>query len=92
MKTNKYLYGYKIYLNYGQGWEYELFETTWKEARERLAEYRANCPEYPITYARGREINPDWNDPADFPPHRGMTGYCSKCGGTCEYNEMGNVQ
>lgn len=26
MKPNKYLYGWKLYVNYGRGWEYETFE------------------------------------------------------------------
>ena len=25
---NKFLYGWKFYVNYGQGWEYEIFEVT----------------------------------------------------------------
>lgn len=25
-KVNKYLYGWKFYCHYGQGWEYECFE------------------------------------------------------------------
>jgi hypothetical protein len=56
MKPNKYLYGWKIYVNYGQGWEYEVFETSWRETRDRLREYRANC-QYPIKASRGRELN-----------------------------------
>ncbi len=60
MRVNKYLYGWKLYVHYGQGWEYELFEETWKEARERLKEYRENCPQYPIKAVRGREPNPHY--------------------------------
>lgn len=30
MKNNKYLYGYKFFVNYGQGYEYERFEETYK--------------------------------------------------------------
>lgn len=56
-KQNKYIYGYKIYINYGQGWEYELFEDTWKEAKERRNEYRLNCPQYPIKISHWRELN-----------------------------------
>ena len=59
MKTNKYLYGWKIYVHYGQGWEYELFETERTEMRARLKEYRENCPQYPVKATRGRELNPD---------------------------------
>jgi hypothetical protein len=58
-KHNKYIYGYKIYVNYGLGWEYELWEDTWKEAKQRLKEYRENCPKYPIKASKGRELNYD---------------------------------
>ena len=54
-RVNKYLYGWKILVHYGQGWEYELFEETWKEAKARLKEYRENCPQYPVKAVRGRE-------------------------------------
>ena len=56
-KVNKYLYGWKLYVNYGAGYEYEIFETTWKEAKQRLKEYRENCPQYSIKASRGRELN-----------------------------------
>ena len=29
-KINKFLYGWKLSVNYGQGWEYETFEETYK--------------------------------------------------------------
>jgi hypothetical protein len=64
MKQNKFLYGWKLLVNYGQGWEYELFEESWKEAKERLKEYRENCPQYPIKAVRGREHNPDYMEVA----------------------------
>ena len=66
MKTNKWLYGFRIYVHYGQGWEYEIFETSLTEARARVKEYRVNCPEYPVKMSRGRESNPDYTpkDPA----------------------------
>lgn len=59
--NNRFLYGWKLYVHYGQGWEYELFETSWKEVKDRLKEYRENCPQYPIKARRGREVNPDYN-------------------------------
>jgi hypothetical protein len=48
---------WRLYVNYGygHGWEHELTEDSWREARERLREYRANCPEYPIKAVKGRE-------------------------------------
>jgi hypothetical protein len=58
-KPNKYLYGWKLYVNYGQGWEYETFEETFKGYRENRKEYRENCS-YPQRWSMGRELNPDF--------------------------------
>jgi hypothetical protein len=55
MTHARYVYGWKLFVNYGQGWEYEIFETTWREMRDRLREYRENCV-YPVKASRGREI------------------------------------
>lgn len=46
LKKNKWLYGWKLYVNYGQGWEYETFEETFKAFKEQKEIYLANCP-YP---------------------------------------------
>lgn len=56
-KPTKYLYGWKLYVNYGQGWEYEVFELTWREAKARAKEYRENC-RYSVKLSQGREVNP----------------------------------
>ena len=56
MKVNKYLYGWKLYVNYGQGWEYETFSLTRKEMLEEKKAYAENCS-YPFKISRGREIN-----------------------------------
>jgi len=56
MKTNKFLYGWKFYVNYGQGWEYEIFEETRKGMVENRRAYQENCP-YPLRISRGRETN-----------------------------------
>lgn len=37
MKNNKFLYGWKIYVNYGFGWEYESFETGKHTAKTALS-------------------------------------------------------
>lgn len=58
-RVNKWLYGWKFYVNYGQGWEYEIFEETFQGMRENRAAYRENCP-YPLKITRGRETNPDY--------------------------------
>jgi hypothetical protein len=60
VRVNKWLYGWRIMANYGQGWEYECFETIWTEARARLREYRENCPQYPVKAVKGRETNPEY--------------------------------
>lgn len=57
MKNNKYLYGWKLYVNYGNGWEYETFEENFKEYRENKRLYSENC-QYPQKWTRGRETNP----------------------------------
>lgn len=34
---------WRLFVNYGFGWEHEVSEDTAKEARQRLREYQANC-------------------------------------------------
>jgi hypothetical protein len=60
-KVNKYLYGWKLYVNYGQGWEYETFEDTFKGYKENRKAYRENCP-YPQKWTNGRETNPEYKE------------------------------
>ena len=54
---NKLLYGWKFYVDYGQGWEYEAFEETYAMMVENRKAYRENCP-YPLKIVQGRELNP----------------------------------
>ena len=56
---NKYLYGWRFYCNYGQGWEYEIFEETHAGMVENRKAYLENSP-YPLRISRGREDNPAW--------------------------------
>lgn len=58
-KNNKFLYGWKLYVNYGQGWEYEIFEETFKGYKENKKAYAENCT-YPQKWSRGRETNPNY--------------------------------
>ena len=37
---------WQLHANYGQGFEHEISEDSWKEMRDRLKEYRENAPEY----------------------------------------------
>jgi len=59
-RINKYLYGWKFYVNYGQGWEYEIFEATSQGMKENRKAYLENCP-YPLKITKGREANPAYN-------------------------------
>lgn len=59
-KPTKYIYGFKLFVNYGQGWEYEIFEESRKEILTRVKEYRENCPQYPVKFSKGREPNPEY--------------------------------
>lgn len=40
---------YRLFVNYGQGWEYEVNEETRVEIRKRAKEYRENCS-YPVKW------------------------------------------
>jgi hypothetical protein len=55
-KKNKYIYGWKLWVNYGQGWEYEIFEETRQGYIENRKAYRENCT-YPQKWTRARELN-----------------------------------
>lgn len=61
MRTNKWIYGWKISVNYGHGWEYECFELTRKDTKENLKAYRQNCC-YPVRCCKGREPNPEYKN------------------------------
>jgi len=39
---------WRLHVNYGQGWEHEVSEESWRAMREQLRCYRENCPEYPV--------------------------------------------
>jgi hypothetical protein len=46
--------GWKLFVNYGQGWEYEIFESTFKGMLENKRVYEENCS-YPQRWKRGYE-------------------------------------
>jgi len=52
------MYGWKLYVDYGDGWEYEIFEQTRKGFKENAKLYRQNCP-FPQKWSTGRETNPE---------------------------------
>lgn len=45
---------WRFYVNYGQGWEYEIAEYTLANMRENRKAYRENC-HYPLRIVKGRE-------------------------------------
>ena len=45
---------WKLYCNYGQGWELEVIEYSTKEMLNRIKEYNINSP-YPYKVEKGRE-------------------------------------
>lgn len=45
---------YQLLVNYGYGYEYELVEDTFAEAKARLREYRANLPQYAAKIVKRR--------------------------------------
>jgi hypothetical protein len=55
MYTRKTIDTWQLHVDYGQGWEHEISESTWKEMKERLKEYRENCPQYPCKSVFRRE-------------------------------------
>jgi hypothetical protein len=59
-RINKFIYLWKLSVNYGQGYEYEIGELSFKEIKQRAKEYRENCPQYPIRVTHGRELNPEY--------------------------------
>ena len=61
-RVNKFLYGWKLYVNYGGGWEYETFEETRESYKENKKAYAENCA-YPQRWSRGRETNPEYVPP-----------------------------
>jgi hypothetical protein len=52
----KYLYGWKLYVDYGQGWKFETFEDTITGYRKNKKAYRENCL-YPQKWVKGRALN-----------------------------------
>jgi len=55
-KHNKYIYGWKLYVDYGQGWEWETFECTYRNYRENKKHYELNC-RHPQKWVKGRMLN-----------------------------------
>ena len=69
-----------ILVNYGQGWEHECTEFSWKDAREQLKCYRENQPAYPVKARKKREPigKDDDNVRADvFRSHQRRDPHCT---------------
>ena len=52
--TRKTADEYQLHINYGQGWEHEISEDSFREIRGRVREYRENCPQYPVKWVKRR--------------------------------------
>ncbi len=46
---------WRLFVNYGCGYEYECTDYSRKEAMQTLRSYRENCPQYPAYIKKGRE-------------------------------------
>lgn len=46
---------WRLYVDYGCGYEHELDEFSRGEMRLRIKEYRENCPQYPTKVVKCRE-------------------------------------
>lgn len=46
---------WELHVNYGQGWEHEVTEFSFRAARDQRRAYRENCPEYPVKLVKRRE-------------------------------------
>ena len=55
---------FRLFVHYGQGWEHETTELTVAAIRQRAAEYRANCPQFPIKWGRVRVLTSEARDHA----------------------------
>lgn len=56
MKAKKYLYVWKLWVNYGYGWEHETTELSRNDYKENRKAYRENC-KHPQRWTRARELN-----------------------------------
>jgi hypothetical protein len=55
----KWIWVWKLYVNYGQGNELECIELTYKDYKENRKQYRENC-QYPHYWKYGKILNPDY--------------------------------
>lgn len=58
-RVNKWRYLWIVQSHYGNQWDDETAEENYKEARQRVKEYRDNC-DAPIRLIHRRELNPDY--------------------------------
>ena len=58
---NKFIYGWKFYCDYGQGWEFETFEETYEGMVENRKQYRENSP-HPLKITKGRLPNDNYRE------------------------------
>lgn len=46
---------WRLYVDYGEGWEYEGTDYSKADARKTQKAYSENCPQYPTKIVKGRE-------------------------------------
>ena len=50
---------FRLFVNYGQGWEEVHATTTRASIRESAKEYRANAPQYPVKWTGPHRVKID---------------------------------
>lgn len=48
---------YRLHVNYGQGWEHDISESTRRKAIDQQRSYRLNCPEYATKVTGPHRVN-----------------------------------
>jgi hypothetical protein len=41
---------YRLFVDYGQGWEHEHTESSLKAIRQSVKDYKKNAPQYPVKW------------------------------------------
>lgn len=55
-KANKFSYVWRLWVNYGQGWEHETDELTYQNYKVNRKAYKENCS-YPQRWTNARVLN-----------------------------------
>jgi len=55
---------FRLFVNYGQRWEHETTESSYREIVQRVKEYRENAPGNPVKWSRARVVTDEARDHA----------------------------